>query len=123
MSRSVKPWRGKTDDTAVPDRVRVRVFDRERGLCHMCRRLIRTGERWTCEHRVAIINGGANAEDNLCLTCCNCLPIKNRADVAIKSDTYAMRRKHILMRKAKRIFPGSRADKWKKHVDGSVSRR
>lgn len=96
MSRAVDLWVGKTDDTPAPPRVRVRVFDREHGRCHRCTRLIRAGETWTLEHRVALINGGANAEDNMCLTCCNCLPIKNAEDQALKSDTYDKRRKHIL---------------------------
>lgn len=114
MSRAVDLWIGKTDDTPAPPRVRVRVFDREGGRCHRCTRLIRAGETWILEHRIAIINGGRNAEDNLCLTCCNCLPVKNAEDQALKSDTYDKRRKHILP-KAKKPW-----SKYRKKMNGEV---
>jgi hypothetical protein len=118
MSRSVELWSGKTDDTPVPPRVRIRVFEAKKGRCHKCSRKIGIGETWTCEHLLAIINGGRNAEDNLDLTCCNCLPQKNAADVAIKSKTYAIRSKHLLRKPSR--FAGSRNSKWKKKMDGTV---
>jgi 5-methylcytosine-specific restriction protein A len=94
--RSVEEWVGRTDDTPVPPRVRLRVFDAHGGRCHLCGRKIRVGEVWTCEHLIALINGGQNRETNLDLTCCNCLPIKNAADQAEKSDIADKRKKHLL---------------------------
>lgn len=103
MARTVPEWIGDTDDTAVPDRVRVRVFDRKGGRCHRCTRKIMTGERWTCEHLIALINWSAtdekphgNRESNLDVTCCNCLPEKNAEDQAEKSEVYQDRKRHIL---------------------------
>lgn len=113
--RSVEEWEGDTDDTPVPPRVRVRVFDRCEGRCHRCTRKIHAGERWVLEHLKALINGGRNAEDNLCLTCENCLPEKNAEDVAEKADIYAKRSKHILPKQPSRHFrrpPGYNA--WKR---------
>ncbi|MEY9719791.1 hypothetical protein ABIA22_002281 [Sinorhizobium fredii] len=64
--RSVSEWIGKTDDQKVPDRVRMRVFDREGGICHL------TGEKidpvrdeWDLDHKVALILGGEHRETNL----------------------------------------------------------
>jgi 5-methylcytosine-specific restriction enzyme A len=93
--RAVPEWIAGSPDTPVPPRVRVRVFDREHGRCHKCRRKIAAGESWTCEHRKAVINGGENREKNLCLTCDWCLPEKNAADAAEKSSVYRKRAKHI----------------------------
>jgi hypothetical protein len=93
--RSPPEWIGDTPDTAVPPRVKVRVFDREHGRCHSCRRKVAAGERWTCEHRKALVNGGENRESNLGVTCDWCLPDKNAADVAEKSSVYRKRAKHI----------------------------
>jgi 5-methylcytosine-specific restriction endonuclease McrA len=105
MSRAVALWIGKTDDTPVPPRVRDRVFEREGGRCHRCTKIIRPGEKWTLEHRKALINGGRNAEDNLCLTCCNCLPAKNADDVAEKSAVATKRKKHVLPRAQRYRWP------------------
>lgn len=98
MPRSVPLWVGKTDDTAAPPRVRLRVWDRCEGKCGQCGRKIRPGEGWTLEHLIALINGGKNAEDNLGVTCDWCLPAKNAADVAVKAKTAAVRAKHLGIR-------------------------
>lgn len=94
--RDVEEWKGATPNSMPPPRVRTRVFDRKKGLCHKCGRKIRPGEKWTCEHLKAVINGGENRERDLDLTCCNCLPEKNAADVAEKSAVATKRKKHIL---------------------------
>lgn len=104
MARTTQEWVGRNDDDVPPDYVRVRVFDRCRGICHMCGRVIRAGERWILEHLKAIINGGLNRESNLGLTCCLCLPKKNAADLAEKSETYHMRKKHVLPSEPSRGF-------------------
>lgn len=93
--RSVEEWRGKDDNTPVPPRVRLRVFDAKEGRCGQCGRKIRAGESWTCEHLKALINGGRNRESNLGVTCSMCLPGKNADDVDEKSKTYRMRAKHL----------------------------
>lgn len=123
MTRAVPSWIGDTDDTPVPRRVRDRVWLRECGKCHRCERKIPSGDSWIIEHRIAIINGGANGEVNLCLTCSWCKPHKDAADVAQKAKDYRVRSKHIGLHKAKAIMPGSRASKWKKLLNGQVVRR
>lgn len=95
MARSVDEWVGKSDDEDVPTRVRLRVWDRKGGRCHRCGRKIGVGDSWTCEHLVALINGGANRESNLDITCDWCLPEKNAEDVAEKSRVYRIRAKHV----------------------------
>lgn len=101
-ARSVPEWIGKTPDTPAPPRVRVRVWDRERGRCHKCERKIPTGDKWILEHRQALINSGENRESNLCLTCEWCLPEKNREDLAIKSKTARVRSRHLGIKQPKR---------------------
>lgn len=93
--RSLDEWEGRDADEQVPPRVRVRVFDRFEGKCHRCRRKIRPGDKWTCEHVIALINGGQNRESNLNITCSWCLPEKNAEDVSEKSEVYEIRSKHL----------------------------
>lgn len=119
MSRSVAEWIGASDDSVPPPRVRLRVWDRFKGLCHSCTRKILLGERWTLEHIVAIINGGENRENNLGLTCSNCLPGKNAADVAEKSARAETRKAHILPKKLS-TWGAGRGSKWKKKLNGQT---
>lgn len=111
MSRSVEEWKGKTDDTKVPDRVRIRVFDRFGGRCYLCTRRIRAGEYWECDHVIALINRGENREDNLAPACSNCCKPKTARDMDEKSILAKKRVKHLLPKKS--TFP-KRYDPWGK---------
>jgi 5-methylcytosine-specific restriction enzyme A len=127
MSRSVPEWIGETDDTAIPTRVKDRVFLAQDGCCAGCaRKLAVAGERVEYDHRLALINGGENRESNIQALCPNCHKPKTRADVAIKSKNASVRAKRINAKdktRKKSIIPGSKASGWIKHVDGSASRR
>lgn len=107
MARALPEWIGRTDDSAVPPRVKLRVWDREDGKCHLCRRDIPSDDAWIIEHRQAIILGGANAEKNLCLTCSWCKPIKDAEDVAAKAKTAAVRSRHLGIT-PKSVWPSQR---------------
>lgn len=90
MSRSVDLWIGKTDDTAVPSRVRLRIFEREQGRCWISGRKIMPGDAWDLDHKIALINGGRHAEDNLFPALRDKHREKTVEDLAIKSKTYRM---------------------------------
>lgn len=117
--RSTAEWIGKTDDAAIPPRVRVRVFDRHGGRCHLTGRRIRAGEAWDCDHVVALANGGEHRESNLAPALRAPHRLKTAIDVAEKANVYRKRAKHLGIRKPSR-FPGSRDSKFKKRMDGSV---
>ena len=94
MARPVKEWIGDTDEQRAPPRVRLRVFDRESGKCHICRQPI-IGKKWALDHVKALINGGENRETNLKPIHIACHREKTAADVAEKAKVAAKRRKHI----------------------------
>lgn len=95
MSRSVDLWTGKTDDTPIPPRVKLRVFERHGGVCHLSGRKIMPGDQWDCDHVVALINGGRNAEDNLAPALRDKHREKTAEDVALKSKVARVRAKHL----------------------------
>lgn len=123
MVRSVDEWVGATDDAVPPPRVRIRVFDTNKGCCHICGRRIAGGEYWQADHVIALCNGGANRESNLKPACRNCCYAKTAEDVAEKSKVARIRKKHLGVKASKQIMPGSRASKWKRRVDGTVVAR
>lgn len=130
IGRASEEWIGKTADTPIPARVRLRVFDRKHGRCHSCQRKIAGGERWICEHLIAVINWRAtkeqphgNRESNLGVTCSWCVPAKNAEDVAQKSKVYQTRAKHLGLKKPSRPMAGSRASGWRKPFNKPAERR
>lgn len=95
MARSVPEWIGKTDDTPIPPRVKLRVFERHGGICHLSGRKIRGGEPWECDHITALINGGENRESNLAPALKTEHILKTASDVEEKSKVYRQRAKHL----------------------------
>ncbi|MCA1419444.1 HNH endonuclease signature motif containing protein [Bradyrhizobium sp. BRP23] len=124
MSRSVPEWIGKTDDTPVPPHVRLRVFDRFKGICGICTVKIRA-KRWTCDHRVALCNGGENRESNLWPIHEACdRSVKTPADVALRAANDKVRMRHLGIKKRKRRpMPGSRDSGIKMKIGGGWERR
>jgi 5-methylcytosine-specific restriction enzyme A len=128
MPRSLAEWIGLTDDTPVPPRVRLRVFERFGRRCDPvlgCGRLLRPGDAWTCDHVVAVINGGPNRERNLHPLCEWCEPPKTEADVHEKSRVYRRRLRHAGIKLAPKGRPllGTFASGWKHRMDGGWERR
>lgn len=123
MSRSVPKWVGATDDAMPPPRVRLRIFDRCGGRCHRSGREIGPGDAWQLDHIVAIVNGGANDEDNLAPILSDEHQEKTAEDVALKAKIARVRKAHLGIKSRKAIIPGSKASKWKKRISGEVVRR
>lgn len=102
--RSVPEWIGKTPDTRIPPRVKLRVFLAHGGVCHLSKRKIMPGEEWDCDHVRALINGGENRETNLAPALKDKHREKTRADLDEKSKVYRTRAKHLgLWPKGQRI--------------------
>lgn len=95
MTRELPEWRGKTDDTPAPPRVRLRVFEDHGGICYLSNRKIMPGEKWQLEHIIAICNGGENRESNMAPALVEPHKIKSAEDVAQKSKNYRIRAKHL----------------------------
>jgi hypothetical protein len=93
--RSVPEWIGATPDTAIPPRVRLRVFEAHGGVCHISGRKIRAGEKWEADHVIAVINGGENRESNLAPALLDKHKAKTAADVRQKADVARKRQKHL----------------------------
>jgi 5-methylcytosine-specific restriction protein A len=95
VSRKLPEWIGKTENAAIPPRVRVRVFERHHGICHISGRRIRAGEVWDLDHIVALANGGAHRESNLAPALRGKHREKTAADLAEKSRVARKRAKFL----------------------------
>ncbi|WP_457299140.1 HNH endonuclease [Phyllobacterium sp. P5_D12] len=101
MARTVAEWIGKTDNTKAPPRVRQRIYDRDKGSCHLCKTKIKIGETWEADHVIALINGGSNTEGNLAPAHSHCHLKKTALDVKEKSKVAKVRTKHTGVKRPK----------------------
>lgn len=120
--RSVPEWIGATANTAIPARVKMRVFERDNGICHISGRKIKAGEPWDAEHVIALCNWlptddapHGNRESNLAPALRGKVHQEKTArDVAEKSLVARKRSKHLGITKPKQPFP-KRIDPWGKN--------
>lgn len=108
MSRSLPEWHGKTDDSAVPPRVKDRVSKVSNDCCVECRRPIGGKLRPEFDHIVALVLGGSHREANLQLLCNECHSVKTKRDVKLKARVSSVRQKRIGIKARKRTIPGRR---------------
>jgi len=124
IGRSVDEWVGSSPDAKIPDRVRLRVFERHGGICHLSGRKIRAGEAWDCDHVIALCNGGTHSESNLAPALRDKHREKTAQDVKERAKVDRIRKRAIGLAKPKgRPMPGSKASGLRKRMDGTVERR
>jgi 5-methylcytosine-specific restriction protein A len=124
MSRTTVEWIGRTDDEAIPPRVKVRVFGRAGGRCAQCGRQIAGSIRPTYDHIIPLIVGGGNRESNLQLLCVSpCHAEKTRADVAEKSMVARKRMKHLGIAPKRQKNPVRRIPQGRPATHGNPSYR
>jgi 5-methylcytosine-specific restriction enzyme A len=93
--RSVREWIGKTPDSKPPQTVRLRVFDRCGGKCHITGAKIQPGDKWDLDHVIRLEDGGANAESNLAPALAKPHREKTAAETKLGKKADRQRAKHI----------------------------
>lgn len=123
-SRAVPEWIGKTPDSAPPPRVKLRVLERHNYTCFWSKQPIKPGDKVEFDHVIALVLGGENRESNLVPALAHEHKVKTRKDVLEKvKRAKALKKSYGLAKKQSRPIPGSKNTPFKKHFDGSVSRR
>ena len=124
VMRSVTEWIGKTDDSKPPQSCKLRILDRQDNKCALTDHVFVAGDDIEFDHKIAIWLGGENRETNLQAVIRSAHKRKTKAEASVRSKINNQKAKHLLGRKTKaRPFPGSKADKWKKRIDGTVVAR
>lgn len=119
--RAVEEWHGKTDDTPVPPRVKLRIYHRADGKCAECGLKVLPAEY---DHIKRLRDGGENRERNIQLLCRPCHAAKSAAEKTEGAKVDRITAKHIgATRRSSRPVAGSRASGWKKRMDGTAERR
>src|SRR5262245_39442111 len=112
MTRSVSEWFGKTDDTPVPTRVKLRILRRQNDTCagDGCAVVFSARNSAGFDHRPALCNGGENRESKIFVLCVPCHDKLFPGDMAEKSKVNDTKAKHLGLI-AKRPWP-KRLDPW-----------
>lgn len=117
MARAVDEWIGRTDDSPVPARVKLRILDKYDNTCALSGIAFRPGDKIEFDHITPLWLGGENRESNL-------QPVLEKAHKG-KTSTEAKVRKKVnnIRKKHNGLKPKSKAwgnSKYKKKLDGTV---
>lgn len=106
--RTVPEWIGKTADSRIPDDVKLRIWERERGRCWLTGRKIRPpADSYDFEHKIALAlwtgEGHGNRESNIALALRDKHREKTKRDVAELAASKRVKKKHVLPREPSRL--------------------
>lgn len=121
--RSVPEWIAKHDDQKIPDRVKLRIWARCGGRCHLTGRKIMPGDARDFEHIVSLRNGGQHRESNIALALRAPHREKTAQEAADGAKADRIAKKHAGIWKSKHPLPGGRDDWRKRKVSGEVVKR
>lgn len=65
MTRAVPEWRGRTDDSPLPTKVKLRVLEREGRICRICGNPIAPGDGCDFHHDPPLADGGEHRESRI----------------------------------------------------------
>lgn len=121
--RTVDEWIGKTPDTPIPPRVKLRILDRQGHRCAITG--IPFGPKFQPEfdHEIALANGGENRESNLRAIIAQEHKKKTAQDVKAKSKSARIRKKRLGLHQPRQKIPGSRGTPFKRKIGGETVRR
>ncbi len=110
--RAIPEWIGKTPDTPVPERVRLRVFERYSGKCYLSGAKIWPTDAWHVEHIKSLKAGGGNRESNLAPALTMPHKIKTAAERSVTAKVERTRKKHLGITVPKRKIQSRGFQKW-----------
>ena len=110
--RAVEEWIGRSADDPVPPRVRLRVFDRHNGFCHITGRKIMAGETWEVEHIKPLKAGGEHREQNMAPALTEPHKIKTADERSTTAKIERTRKKHLGIIRPKGTIQSRGFQKW-----------
>lgn len=108
--RSVKEWIATHDDQAIPDRVKLRIWIREGGRCHLTRKQIRPGDKYQFEHKKSLAHGGEHRESNIFLALDAPHKIKSAEERRQQAKSDRIRKRHLGFKPKGRKIPYRKFD-------------
>ena len=114
MPRKCEEWVGATPDTKVPDRIKLRIWRAQNGICGLSNTPINPGDPKHLHHRIALILGGLHSESNLVWVHAKLNAEEAKSEVALKAANDARAKAHAGIKSDGKTALAGRSDELKK---------
>lgn len=106
----------------ITSKMRIEVFERHKGVCHLCSMKVVAGAEWDLSHLIPLAAGGADDESNWLVAHRSCHRVHTATvDIPLVAKVARIRAKHIGAKaRSKNPLPGSRASGFKRKMDGTI---
>jgi len=121
--RAVDEWIGKTDDSAIPTSVKLRIIERQNNKCAITGQTFRAGDNVHYDHISPIWLGGKNAESNLQAVIDSAHIAKTKTEATVRAKINRVKAKDLGIQKKKSSFATNKGGKWKRKMNGNLVRR
>lgn len=111
MPRAVKEWIGKTPDSPIPPRVKLRILRRHDHICALSKVRIPVGETPEFDHIKPLRDDGEHRESNLQPVRSKEHKLKTAREAAERANADRIQRKAYGLNKPKKKFQGRGFDK------------
>lgn len=118
--RTIPEWRGKHDDAPIPERVKLRCFERENRICLLCGNDIRPGDGTDFHHKTPLADGGEHRESNIYPVHRKCHRIATAREAQERAINRSVVKSHYGLKEPSRGFVTNRSGKFKKKMNGMV---
>lgn len=105
----------------ITSKMRVDIFLRHDGICHMCSMKVLPGQEWDVSHDIPLEAGGKDDASNWLVAHRKCHRIHtSTVDMPLIAKLKRKQQKHIGASRSKTPLPGGRFSKFKRKMDGTV---
>lgn len=108
----------------ITTKMRVQIFERHKGICHLCNVKVIPGEDWDVSHEIPLEAGGKDDSSNWYVAHRKCHRIHTaKIDMPLIAKVKRVKARHLGANKSRTPMPFGRGSKFKRKMDGSIVRR
>jgi len=108
----------------ITAKMRVDIFLRHDGVCHLCKLKVIPGEEWDVSHEIPLEAGGRDDDSNWLVAHRRCHRTHTATvDAPLIAKVKRICARHLGAKKSRTPMPLGRNSKWKRKMDGTIVRR